>query len=207
MAGKAIDVSNTLKDRYPRSVTCSGVNYEIVPMRPDDGAAISAFLSALPSHDLLFLSKDVTHPKVLAAWMAALDEGRIHSLVARHAGAVVGCTAIVTENQSWSRHVGEMRVLVGTSARGKGLGRELVQECFVAALGLGLEKLCVRMTVDQRAAVAAFEGIGFRAEALLRHHVRDCDGNDHDLAILSHDVDEVQSRMNAFGVTDAFGAE
>ena len=198
-------MSSTSQERYPRSVDCAGVRYDIGLMRPDDGAAIGAFLTALPPHDLLFLSKDVTHPKVISAWMAALDEGRVHSLVARHGGTVVGCTAIVVEDLSWSRHVGEMRVLVSRSVRGSGLGRELVQECFAMALGLGLEKLCVRMTADQAAAVAAFEGIGFRAEALLRKHIRDHEGKDHDLAILSQQVAEVRSRMDAFGLSDAFG--
>ena len=195
-------MSSISKERYPRSVDCAGVRYDIGLMRSSDGAAVDAFLTALPRHDLLFLSKDVTHPKVIKAWMSALDEGRVHSLVARHEGTVVGCTAIVIEDQSWSRHVGEMRVLLSPSARGSGLGRELTQECFVMALGLGLEKLCVRMTVDQAAAVAAFEGIGFRAEALLRKHVRDHEGQDHDLAILSQQVAEVQSRMSAFGLND-----
>ena len=74
------------------------------------------------------------------------------------------------------------------------------------ALELGLAKLCVQMTVDQRAAIAGFEGIGFRAEALFRNHVRDRDGKLYDLAVLSHDVGEVQSRMAAYGIPDAVGA-
>ena len=191
--------------RYPRRVTLDGKTCVIEPMHAADGPAVAAFIAALPTHDLLFLSKDVTNPKVLAAWMEALVSGRVHSLVARDGATLVGCTALVTETLTWSRHVGELRVLVSSAARGQGLGRELVQECFRTALALGLEKLCVRMTVDQQAAIASFEGIGFRAEALLRKHVRDRDGKDHDLAILSHDVAEVQSRMGAFGVTEAYG--
>ena len=90
--------------------------------------------------------------------------------------------------------------------RGKGLGRVLIQECFAQALELGLAKLCVQMTVDQRAAIAGFEGIGFRAEALFRNHVKDRDGKLHDLAVLSHDVSEVESMMHAYGIDDAVGA-
>ena len=192
------------EQRYPRRVDLDGKTYVIEPMRAEDGPAVGAFIAALPAHDLLFLSKDVTNPKVLSAWMEALGTGRIHSLVVRDGETIVGCTALVTETLTWSRHVGEMRVLTSPAVRGQGLGRELVQECFRAALELGLEKLCVRMTVDQQAAIASFEGIGFRAEALLRKHVRDHEGKDHDLAVLSHDVAEVQSRMSAYGVTEAF---
>ena len=39
--------------------------------------------------------------------------------------------------------------------------------------------------------------------ALLRDHVKDRDGQLHDLALLSHDVAAVQSRLQAFGVADA----
>jgi hypothetical protein len=61
------------------------------------------------------------------------------------------------------------------------------------------------MTIDQRAAIASYEGLGFRAEALLRNHVKDRDGKPHDLVLLSHDVSAVQSMMHALGVSEALG--
>ena len=200
-------MNNEINQRYPRTVTKDGETFEIARMTPEDGPLIGAFVASLPPHDLLFLSRDVTHPKVIEAWATAVGEERVHSLVVRNAaGQVVGCTAIVTEDMTWSRHVGELRVLLSADQRGKGLGGTLVQECFTLALILGLEKLCVRMTIDQRAAITAFEGLGFRAEALLREHVKDSAGRTHDIAILSHSVAEVQSHMQAYGVADALGA-
>ena len=65
--------------------------------------------------------------------------------------------------------------------RGQGVGRALSQETFALGLGAGLEKLSVQMTVDQQAAIALFESLGFKAEALLREHVRDIDGRKHDI--------------------------
>ena len=38
---------------------------------------------ALPEHDLLFLGRDLTHPRVVEAWLGAIGEGWIDSLVAR----------------------------------------------------------------------------------------------------------------------------
>jgi len=198
-------MSNQHEDRYPRTFTRDGDSFEVGCMSSGDGAVVSAFVATLPAHDLLFLRRDIGHPKVIAAWMEAIDRGRIHSLVLREGARLVGCTAIVTEDMTWSQHVGELRVLLDPSLRGKGVGQVLVQECFVTALSLGLKKLCVQMTVDQQGAVAAFESLGFRAEALLRNHVRDREGQLHDLAILSHDVAEVQSRMEAYGVSNALG--
>ncbi|MNY76175.1 hypothetical protein D3C86_2156770 [compost metagenome] len=62
------------------------------------------------------------------------------------------------------------------------------------------------MTVDQQAAIAVFEDLGFRAESVLHNHVKDHDGNAYDLALLSHDVAEMQALMHTLGVTEALGS-
>jgi RimJ/RimL family protein N-acetyltransferase len=187
----------------PRSLQIGGTTLQLARLQPEDAQALAAFAAALPAHDLLFLRRDISQPKVIAAWMQAIAEGRLHSLAVREAGALVGCSAIVVDALSWSRHVGELRVLVLPAWRGKGLGRVLIQQCFAQALELGLDKLVAQMTADQVAAIAVFEELGFRAEALLRDHVKDRDGQLHDLALLSHDVAAVQSRLQAYGVSDA----
>ena len=174
-------------------------------MTSADRGALVAFIATLPAHDLLFVPRDIGHPKVIEAWMRSLDTGEVTSLAARHDGEMVGCTAIVSDELSWSRHVGELRVLVSPAWRGRGLGRVLIQECFAQALDLGLRKLVAQMTTDQQAAVAVFEQLGFRAEALLGRHVADRQGTLHDLVLLSHDVAAVEARNDLFGLTDALG--
>ncbi len=67
-----------------------------------------------------------------------------------------------------------------------------------------MEKIVAQMTVDQQGAIALFEGLGFRAEALMRGQVKGRDGIKHDIVLLSHDVAEVQSKLDAYGVTLAF---
>ncbi|WP_218508740.1 GNAT family N-acetyltransferase [Variovorax sp. dw_308] len=191
---------------YPRQFKLGKSGITVRWMTPDDAAAVGAFVQSLPAHDLLFVSQDISHPKVLAAWMSALADDRMRSLVAFEGDQLVGCTAIVIDPLSWSSHVGELRVLVDTSWRGRGLGRVLVQESFALALGFGLDKLIVRMTVDQGAAIALFEELGFRAEAVLRDHVKDREGRSHDLALLGHDIDEVQARMQVMGLDRALSA-
>ncbi|SFN43644.1 GNAT family N-acetyltransferase [Variovorax sp. OV329] len=163
-------------------------------IRPD--RATRAFLRLL----------NLVQSLVSAAWMSALAHGRMRSLVAFEGDALVGCTAIVIDPLSWSAHVGELRVLVDPSWRGRGLGRVLVQESFALALGLGLDKLVVRMTVDQHGAIALFEELGFRAEAVLRNQVKDREGRLRDLALLGHDIDAVNARMQVMGLDRALNA-
>ena len=50
--------------------------------------------------------------------------------------------------------------------------------------------------------VNLFTGLGFRPEALLSNHVRDRSGELHDLLVLAHDVEDVQSAMVTTGIAD-----
>jgi len=190
---------------YPLKHLIGNATVEVELLDPSEGAEVARFVQKLPTHDLLFVRRDLSHPKVVTAWLDSIAEGSITSLAARSNGELVGCTAIVTDQRSWSRHVAELRVMTSPAWRGRGLGRLLIQECFALALGLGLEKLYVQMTVDQRSAIAVFEELGFRAEAVMRDHVKDRDGTTYDLAILSHHIAEVQARFEVYGVADALG--
>lgn len=194
----------TESTRYPRTVSIKDGEVVLDLMTAASEAAVLAFAQSLPSHDLLFLRRDITQPKVLAAWVAQLEAGEIVSLLASSGDEIVGCTAVVRDEHSWSPHLGELRVLVGPAGRDRGLGRVLIQESFLIALGLGLEKLTAQMTADQTSAIAVFEEMGFQAEALLRDHVRDQAGEKHDIVILSHDVERFQSQMQAYGLTDLY---
>ena len=172
-------------------------------LTPADGDAVLAFAQTLSAHDLLFLRRDISQPKVVAAWMDATRAGRIVTVLATRSTAVLGCATLVRDELSWSKHVGELRVILEPASRGLGLGGQLTQEVFALAVELGVEKLVAQMTVDQRGAIGVFEGLGFRAEALLHDHVKDRDGNTHDIVILSHDVARFQSQMAAYGVAQA----
>ncbi|MDP6377357.1 MAG: GNAT family N-acetyltransferase [Pseudomonadales bacterium] len=195
---------NDRLSRYPRSAGLDEADVQLRLMQAGDEPGVAAFAAELPTHDLLFLRRDITVPKVLSAWIEELQAGTITSLVAMQGDEVVGCTAVVVDPRSWSPHVGELRVLLARSMREKGLGRVLIQESFALALSLGLEKLTAQMTADQQAAIAVFEGMGFRAEALLRDHVRDRQNVKHDIVILSHDVADFQAKLEQYGLNDAF---
>ena len=188
---------------YPRHIRSDVGEIEFRLMTRSDEAAVLAFAQKLPSHDLLFLPRNISQPKVLSAWVKEIERGAITSLLAVKDGKVVGCGTLVRDPLSWSPHVGEIRNVVASEVRGQGVGRALSQEIFALALGAGLEKLVVQMTVDQTGAIAIFEGMGFKAEALLRDHVKDKAGQKHDIVVLGHNVAQVRAQMEAYGLPDA----
>lgn len=179
------------------------MNHSIRRFHPADRDKVAAFAATLPEHDLLFLGRDLTHPRVIEAWLDAIGEGWIDSLVAIDRDAdgepVVATAALVRDPLGWSAHVGEVRLLVGPDRRGAGLGRDLLEAVFAIASSHGLAKLSARMTSDQAGSITLFESLGFRAEALLKDEVRGRDGRPHDLAILSLDPNRAAARRQAFG--------
>jgi N-acetylglutamate synthase-like GNAT family acetyltransferase len=186
---------------YPRQATTEAGEIEFRLMVRTDEPEVLDFAQKLPAHDLLFLPRNISEPKVLSAWINEIERGAITSLLAVKDNKVVGCGTLVRDPHSWSPHVGEIRMVVSMHVRGRGVGRALLQETFITALSAGLEKLSVQMTVDQKNAIALFQSLGFKAEALLRDHVQGIDGKKHDIVVLGHHVALVQAQMEAYGLT------
>lgn len=186
-----------------KTLDCGGTAVAIRPFAHADANDVASFAQSLPEHDLLFLSRDIKHARVIEAWRDAISAGEIESLVATAtidgSEMVVGTTAIVRDPLGWSPHVAEIRMLVSPTMRGKGLGRALLEVTMTLARETGASKLTARMTPDQRGAITLFEEAGFRGEAMLRDHVRGRDGQFHDLAILSYDVSRADAKRDAFG--------
>lgn len=178
----------TVRRTYPWTTNVDGVRLTFRLMEPSDRNAIIAFARALPSDDLIFLRSDITESPAVDAWMSYIKSGRTISVVAEAEGKLAGYASIHLNEALWTRHVGELRVLVGREHRGIGLGKRLTNEAFAIAKDLGLKKITAQMPTEQRGARQVFERLGFRPEALLADHVMSRDGHTHDLLIMSYDV-------------------
>ena len=178
----------TVRRTYPWTTNVGGVRLTFRLMEPSDRDAIIAFARSLPNDDLIFLRTDITEPKTVDAWMNYIKSGRTISVVAEADGKLAGYASIHLNEALWTRHVGELRVLVGREQRGIGLGKRLTNEAFAIAKDLGLKKITAQMPTEQRGARQVFERLGFRPEALLADHVMSRDGHTHDLLLMSYDV-------------------
>ena len=176
--------------RYPRKVPLRGdYSAQLRLMNAGDGDGMLAFARALPADDLLFLRSNITEPAAVDGWLANIADGRTITVLGLTSDEITGYASVHLNQAEWMRHVGEIRLLTGTTLRGAGLGRALASEIFAVARILGLRKLSAQMTLDQPGARATFERLGFKPEALLTDWVISADGRTRDLLVMAYDVE------------------
>ena len=166
---------------------------------PVDRHALERFLDAIPDADRTFLKEDVADPNVVAAWVRP---GGARSIAVDGDGDVAGYVAVIPLH-GWSRHVGEVRLVVAPDRRGHGVGRLLARHAVLEALALDLEKLVVEVIAEQEALVGMFRALGFEPEALLTDHVRIRSGELRDLLVLAHSVEQQWASMSMAGIVES----
>ena len=157
-------------------------------MTAADAARIATFARNLPEDDLLFLRMDITDPGAVALWVRNLEAGLATTVIAEANGETAGYASLVQNRVAWQRHLGEIRTQVGLPYRSRGLGRALAGEIFSIGRERGLRKIVAQMTTDQKGAIATFERLGFKPEALLQDFVVDHAGRTRDLVVMAYDV-------------------
>jgi len=189
--------SPAVQRAYPRAITlANGAALALRLMTARDADAIAAFARSLPADDLLFLRTDITSAAVIQQWVRNLEAGRTVTVVAEAGPEVAGYASLHHHETSWHRHLGEIRIQAAQRYRSQGLGRALAGEVFALARDLGLRKIVAQMTVDQKGAIATFERLGFRPEALLQDFVIDRSDRTRDLLVMAYDVDGLTEHVD-----------
>ncbi len=173
-----------IEERYPRSASLrDGHKISLRLMQHSDSAAILEFARSLPADDLLFLQRDITQAASVEEWMREIEARRTFTVLGFDGDELLGEGDLHYNAADWTRHLGEIRLLLSPKARGRGLGRVLAEEIYAIAQQLKLELLTARMVLDQAAAQSVFRRLGFQREAVLWDYVIDADGKTHDLLI------------------------
>jgi RimJ/RimL family protein N-acetyltransferase len=186
---------------YPRTVVVKGdLEVELWPMTAEDAPALLEFYCSLSTADLLYLRADVTAPEAMDRWVEGIESGQAWHLLAACEGRIIADGELDYPPYGWSRHVGELRLVVAREFRGSGLSLVMVRDLIAQAVDEGLYKVIVQMTVDQQSAIHLFTKLGFRQEALLSEHVQDQHGALRDLVMMAYFTRDffVDPRMNDF---------
>jgi len=182
---------------FPQEVVLKdGTPVIVRPMTAEDGPRLLAFFRSLPEEDRLFLKEDVTREETIDRFVRNLDFNQVIPLLALKGEEVIG-DGTLHRRGGWSKHVGEIRVVVARPYQKKGLGAALAKALVGLAMNLGLDKLVAEVTDQQVGARKAFEKIGFRQEAVLKDHVKDILGNKRDLVLLTNDVSHIWESLQA----------
>jgi ribosomal protein S18 acetylase RimI-like enzyme len=172
----------------------------IVACGAEHGRRLTELFGELSERDLTLIKEDLTDTDAVRGWAARPAQ----QWVAVDGHDVVGYAA-VRPLPEWSDHVGELRLVVDPARRRAGVGRALARHALIEAVRAGRRKLVVELAADQQNALAMFSSLGFTGEALLRDHIRDRNGELHDLVMLAHFVDGMWAGMGAIGLTDELG--
>ncbi|MHC4109221.1 MAG: GNAT family N-acetyltransferase [Planctomycetota bacterium] len=156
------------------------------------------FFQALPPEDRRYLRIDATQREVVERRIHQVETGEVYRIVAVIGDDIVADGALEVSGQSWSRHLGEIRVIVAREYRGRRLGAMLIGELFRAAQQRGLEKVVARMAVAQTGARKIFERLGFRVDAVLTDHIKDSEGTLHDMIVMTCTLDEMWRELKGF---------
>ena len=170
--------------RYPRSASLrDGHKISLRLMQPGDKDLLLAFARSLPADDLLFLRRDITQAASVDEWIAEIESGETYTVLGFDGDKLLGEGDLHYNAADWTRHLGEIRLLLSPDARGLGLGRIIAEEIYAIAQLLELQLLTARMVLDQNAAQSVFRRLGFQREAVLWDYVIDADGKTHDLLV------------------------
>src|SRR3954451_18996882 len=153
------------------TTTARAAKLSLLELTPDRVDGLTEFFAALPEGDLTFVKEPLTDRNVVASWVGDEEEAIApRRWVVCDGEDVVGYVAVLPLT-GWSRHVGELRLVVARAARGQGIGASLAEHALRQAVEMGLSKLVVEVVAVQQGATAMFNRLGFRAEALLTDHI------------------------------------
>ena len=181
-------MASSKKSGFPITEPFGGTEVTFRIMTGKDEEEVLRFANMLPESDLKFLRLDITQPEVVSEWIKNIKNGRTRTILAEEDGGIVGYGSLHYNQTYWTRHIGEIRMMVIGKLRGLGVGRALVTKLHRLAKNEALERVIVQIAADQPKVRMMFEDLRFEPEAILSDWLRDREGRTHDLLIMSQDV-------------------
>jgi L-amino acid N-acyltransferase YncA len=173
-----------------------GTEVTIRPFAPQDIDRLMEFYGALPEEDRKYLKFDVTDRKAVAKRLRRVETGDDIRIVAVHGGLIVASGALELSGEAWSKHQGEIRVIVARPFQKRGLGMIMIRELYFIAVQNQIQKIVARMMRPQVGAQKIFRRLGFREDSLMPDFVKDIQGSAQDLIIMTCDVQELWKQLD-----------
>ncbi len=180
-----------------------GTEARIRKLVVEDIDRLMEFYQALPLEDRKYLKFDVTDRKVVAKRLLRVENGDDIRIIAIHGGVVVASGALELSGEAWSKHQGEIRVIIARPFQHRGLGMIMIRELYFIAVQNNLKTIVAKMMRPQVGAQKIFRSLGFREESLMPDFVKDIKGESQDLIVMTCDVKDLWKQLDrAFSESD-----
>jgi len=169
----------------------------------DDLDRLMDFYLSLPFEDRQYLKFDVTDRKAVAKRLRRIDSGDDIRVGAFLGGVITASGVIELSGEAWSKHQGEIRVIVARPFQKRGLGTILIRELYFLAVQSQIETIVARMMRPQVGAERIFRRLGFREESMMPDFVKDIQGASQDLIVMTCNVKDLWRELDrTFKETD-----
>ena len=155
----------------------------IEPITSGHRQALVDFVGRISLQDRYFVDRTLISPVAIASWTQAVPERRL--VAVEDDGSISGLLTIA-RGPGWSSHTADVRLVVDSTQRGRGIGRALAEAGIELAASMKIEKLSVETMSANSGAQATFVPLGFAVEARLPGGIRDDQGELQEIVILSH---------------------
>jgi RimJ/RimL family protein N-acetyltransferase len=173
-----------------------GTEVTIRRLGANDIDRLMEFYESLPEEDRKYLKFDVTDRKVVAKRLRRVEGGDDIRIAAVHGGVIVASGALELSGESWSKHQGEIRVIIARPFQHRGLGTIMIRELYFIAVQNNIETIIARMMRPQVGAQKVFRRLGFRDEMMLPDFVKDLRGGSQDLIVMTCNVKDLWKELD-----------
>jgi ribosomal protein S18 acetylase RimI-like enzyme len=144
----------------------------IRPATPRDVRPFLEFWRAIVAEERYVRSEDVRHPpRAYRRRFRRRSSWETH-LVAIEGDRLVGYVTVQRERHPVMRHVASLAIAVAADARGRGIGRRLMEEAIGWATSVGIEKIVLSVYPHNEPALSLYRSLGFVEEGRLARHSR-----------------------------------
>jgi ribosomal protein S18 acetylase RimI-like enzyme len=145
---------------------------EIRPAEPADARAFLEFWSEIVAEERFVRTEEVTTPVRAYRRRFRRRSDLETDMLAFEGGRLVGHVTVQRERHPVTHHVASLSIAVAADARGRGIGRRLMDEAIAWATRAGIEKLVLSVYPHNEAAIALYRRCGFVEEGRLARHSR-----------------------------------
>jgi ribosomal protein S18 acetylase RimI-like enzyme len=145
---------------------------EVRPARPGDARAFLEFWTAIVAEERFVRTEEVDMPaRAYRQRFRRRSDAETH-LVAWENGRLLVYVTLQRVRHPVTRHGGSHAIAVAADARGRGIGRRLMEEAIARSTDAGVEKLVLAVYPHNEAAISLYRSFDFVEEGRLARHSR-----------------------------------